>query len=79
MLLLKGATYLETPKHDMIVKVQTAWCRPGGRLLLVYSNQAQQSRAAGGASFSSLKAEAFALALGNHGAALLLYAGGKRA
>ena len=34
MLLLKGATYLETPKHDSVVKVHAIW-KPDGRLFVV--------------------------------------------
>jgi hypothetical protein len=45
MLLLKGATYLETPKHASVVKVQAIW-KPDGRLLVASHKEHLMSRPA---------------------------------
>jgi hypothetical protein len=58
MLLLKGATYLETPKHDSVVKVQK---QATDSIVHLFNCVNMRS---GGASSPCLKAGAFALALG---------------
>ncbi len=59
MLLLKGAAYLETPKHDSVVKVQAIWWRPDGRLLLANQKQAFLSSAPFGPFIPRLKIGGF--------------------
>ena len=64
MLLLKGATYLETPKHDSVVKVQAAWqtTRKATYSIAQVSKRINMRR--GGAASPVRKHGAFALALG---------------